>query len=54
MQYRYIYACKITNKSPDYLMKLFNVNSDYPFVKAKGRTSKYSNQELKEIKAEMC
>ena len=33
----------------DYLMKLFNVNSDYPFVKAKGRTSKYSNQELKEI-----
>ena len=49
MQYRYIYACKITNKSPDYLMKLFNVSSDYPFVKAKGRTSKYSNQELKEI-----
>ena len=49
MQYRYIYACKNINKSSDYLMKLFNVSSDYPFIKAKGRTNKYTVQELKEI-----
>ncbi len=49
MQYRYIYACMIINRSSDYLMKLFNVSSDYPFIKAKGRISKYSNQELKDI-----
>lgn len=49
MQYRYIYACKVLNKSPDYLMKLFNVKSSYPFKKASTRTNMYSIDELKDI-----
>lgn len=49
LQYRYIYACKVINKSPDYLMKLFNVKSNYPFKKASTRTTKYTQKELEEI-----
>lgn len=49
LQYRYIYACKEINKSPDYLMKLFNVKSNYPFKKASTRVKIYTKEELKDI-----
>ena len=49
MQYRYIYAYKITNKSALYLKDLFEVNSDYPFKKAIERRNLYSIDELKQI-----
>lgn len=49
MQFRYIYAYKITNKSALYLKELFEVNSDYPFKKAIERRNLYSVDELKQI-----
>lgn len=49
MQYRYIYACKVTKKSPDHLAKLFGVRSDYPFKKASTRQNLYSLKELENI-----
>ena len=49
MQFRYIYAYKITNKSAVYLKELFEVNSDYPFKKAIERRNLYSIDELKQI-----
>lgn len=49
MQFRYIYAYKITNKSAVYLKELFEVNSDYPFKKAMDRRNLYSIDELKQI-----
>lgn len=49
MQYRYIYACKEINKSPDYLMKLFKVKNNYPFKRANTRINMYTKQELKNI-----
>ena len=49
MQYRYIYAVKITSKSPASLVKLFDVKSDYPFKKASTRQNMYSIKELENI-----
>lgn len=49
MQYRYIYAVKITNKTPAALVKLFDVKSDFPFKKASTRQNMYSLKELENI-----
>lgn len=49
MQYRYIYACLVTGKSSKYLMDLFKVKSDYPFVKASSRVKLYSKNKLEDI-----